>query len=196
MASNRLCSKNEILKKGLLGFFSNFEHSQRVVPIINHTNSEVSLRVLDWFVTNYAKRYHIVYDIETLDGKTEKFDVFRSYKAELKTYSKKNFDPFRRKHGNDRDDSEILLYYSDEFGKAQTNVVKTRVRQLNFFRWAILNGILDYVEDHKDTIEEDMIKSNNRKKKDNSIVVKKNKTTITAARTFTKNYSKITVTFE
>lgn len=198
----KVLNKGDILKRKLLDFFSIPENANRIVPIITHTDT-CSLRVLDWFVTNYAKRHHIVYDVETIDNQREKIDVFRSYKSELKSYSKRNFDPFRRKHG-DEIDTEVTLYYvsRDSFGtpNPKKENIKTRIRQLNFFRWAIENGVLDYVKNHIDEIEDDMNKTNachkKGKKTGDSITVKKHKMKITAARIFTKKFSKITVKFE
>jgi len=188
-------NRDDNIRTSLLNFFSDLENANRMIPIITHQENEVSLRVLDWFVTNYAKRYHVVYVVETLDDKEERFDVFRSYKSQLKAFSKKRFDPFRRKHKEKTDaDSDITLYYEmEEFGKPETKDVLTRIRQMNFFRWAILNGVLEYVEEHLDVIEEDMISANSKKRK---VTGKKQNLSITAARTFTKKYSKITVEFE
>jgi len=54
-------------------------------------NSKISLRLLDWFVTRHAKRHSISYFIND-----DKFNVHISYKAQLKSYKKRYFDPFRK----------------------------------------------------------------------------------------------------
>src|SRR6056300_1568068 len=51
----------------------------------------ISLRTIDWFVTNYSKKYNIILNEE------KRFVVFLDYKSQLKAYSKKYFDPFCRR---------------------------------------------------------------------------------------------------
>mgnify|MGYP001304814003 CR=1 FL=1 len=73
----------------------------------------------------------------------DQFIVYLDYKCKLKAYSKKSFDPFCRR-------DRISFYYNE------TDSIITTVGQLNFFRWAIENYILDYIQEHLDQIEEDM----------------------------------------
>ena len=68
------------------------------------------------------------------------------YKAQLKAYSKKNFDPFQRR-------DRILFIYNEN------KELCTTVGQLNFFRWAIENKIIDYIENNIDEIQADMNES-------------------------------------
>ena len=68
-------------------------------------------------------------------------------------YSKKRFDPFCRW-------DRIVIPYKDG------NSIQTTIGQLNFFKWAIENLVLDYVEQNFDTIYEDM-KGNNSKSQKN-----------------------------
>ena len=81
------------------------------------------------------------------------FIVYLRYKSQLKAYSKRKFDPFCR---NDR---------ISDWGP-ERNIVTT-IGQLNFFRWAIDNKILEYIKQHLKEIEDDMnnnIRKNNEKK--------------------------------
>ena len=55
-------------------------------------NSDLSLRLIDWFVTNYAKKFNISY----MTKANKHVIVYLSYKSHLKAYSKKMFDPFCR----------------------------------------------------------------------------------------------------
>ena len=77
--------------------------------------------------------------------KTTEIDinVFLNYKAQLKSFSKKQFDPFCRRE-------RISFKYND------TDSVVTTVGQLNFFKWAIENDILKYIGSNLKDIEEDM----------------------------------------
>jgi len=106
----------------------------------------ISLRILDWLVTNYAKKHNIVYLVPDEDGVPRTFNMFLEYKSQLKAYSKRFFDPFCRR--------ERL-----EFADADGNVFHTTVGQLNFFRWAMLHGVVEYGARHNHDIEEDMLQS-------------------------------------
>lgn len=122
----------------------------RMVGIID-SSFGISLRVLDWFVTRYSKK-HIDFDSNNTD---DAFDVHISYKAQLKSYKKRYFDPFRRRkkfyfHYNQNDESKKLY---------------TTLGQLNFFKWAISNKIVDFVENNINAITRAMNQSNKDDKK-------------------------------
>lgn len=104
-------------------------------------SSDVSLRLVDWFVTNYAKRNNTSYILEG-----QEFLVYMNYKSQLKAYSKKLFDPFCRRE-------RILFQVPGE------EPFLTTVGKLNFFRWAIQKGVLTYLTLHTPAIEADMNKA-------------------------------------
>ncbi len=131
---------------------------KNMVDIING-HSQISLRVLDWFITKYSKDKDII-----INNGTQKFDVYISYKSQLKSYKKKNFDPFRRR--------EKFNYNYDKNNSCLT--IKTTLGQLNFFKWAIKNNIIEYVEKNIELITFAMNLSNKQKKIKKPI--KKNKT--------------------
>lgn len=97
-------------------------------------DSKLSLRLIDWFVTNYSKKYNISY----MTKSNKHVIVYLAYKSHLKAYSKKMFDPFCR------------------WKRIKFHGVETTVGQLNFFEWAIQDEILDYIELHYAQIQEDM----------------------------------------
>lgn len=137
----------------------------KMVKIINKDNEDgdcISLRVLEWVVTKCSKKN---VDIKIEDK--EYFSINIMYKAQLKSYKKKNFDPFRR-------DRKFLYNYDK---KDSTKQVITTLGQLNFFKWAISNKIIDCVEKHYQTIIDAMNKSNKIEK-----IKKKNKLSITNAK--------------
>jgi hypothetical protein len=144
-------------------FFRKCDHSlvEKMVRIINkdknNDNSCISLRVLEWVVTKCSKKN---IDIQ-IDDK-EYFSINIMYKAQLKSYKKKNFDPFRR-------DRKFFYNYDK---KDPSKTVITTVGQLNFFKWAISNQIIECVEKHYPVIIESMNKSN----KEDKIRKKKKKT--------------------
>jgi hypothetical protein len=146
----------EILKKpelqditlmDLYGFYLTNDNIYRVLPIIT-SNSNISIRVLDWFVTNYSKKFNIIYKLDNIDANGDRFfNVYLQYKCQLKSYKKKLFDPFCRKQ-------RIAFHYD------LNKCVVTTVGQLNFFKWAISYGVLSYVEKNLQAITNDMIVSN------------------------------------
>jgi len=150
----KIVGKNDLLLKSLYDYFKHSTKLEQMLPIING-ESKISLRALDWFVTNYAKKNNTIITIKQTSGDIYKFMVHPNYKSQLKAYSKKQFDPFCRR---------------DRITFIPTNTeIKTTVGQLNFFRWCIKNKILIYVEKHINDIEKDMnnsIKAAYPRKKD------------------------------
>ena len=121
-----LNSKSDLLMASLGRFYYKQENIDLLLPIVNG-DSPLSLRVIDWFVTNYAKAKSVIYDHQNEKGQTLKFIVYLSYKSQLKAYSKKTFDPFCRR--------ERILFFIETNQKKNVEI-RTTVGQLNFFRWA------------------------------------------------------------
>lgn len=171
--SFQITNKEDLLMSQLTHFFKEISNLEIMLPIIDG-NSEISLRVLDWFITNYSKTNQIQYKLQDNND----FRVHNNYKSQLKAYSKKQFDPFCRRE-------RILFYYgiSNEY-------IITTVGQLNFFRWAILNQIIPYINTNLKEIESDMLisakKSSLQKKKENNKL----------KRRINKHEINITVTFD
>ena len=113
---------------------------------MNHTSKIVICS--NWFVTNYAKQYFTVYEVPTQEeGKQgRRFFVWTNYKSTEDSYSKQLFDPYCRKE-------RILIPYKEE------QRIETTIAQMHFFKWAILNRVLDYIEEHYDEIEKDMLEA-------------------------------------
>jgi hypothetical protein len=66
---------------------------------MNAQKQPVSLRLLDWLVTNYAKERDVFYRLRRIDGAVvsrEPFNVYTDYRSRLSSNRKANFDPFRR----------------------------------------------------------------------------------------------------
>ena len=80
--------KQELIVMSLQSFYAGRKDLPEVMELLQGT-SIISLRLIDWFVTNYAKRHNIGY---VIGG--QEFMVYMSYKSQLKAYSKKLFDPF------------------------------------------------------------------------------------------------------
>jgi hypothetical protein len=136
-----IVSKESLLKKKVLSFYKDKENLNTFLSIILQ-KTRLSLRSIDWFVTNYSKKNYVVYMINK-DNKMEKVNVYNDYKLKLKAYSKKKFDPFCRW------DRINVPYKDDKF-------IQTTLGQLNFFKWTIENQILEYIETNYKIIENDM----------------------------------------
>lgn len=129
-------------------FYGKPEHVRPVVAVIRGT-SPASLRLIEWFITNHAKRHDLI-----LKHRGEQINVHHSYRAALKTFSKEQFDPFRRHE-------RIRFVYGD----GADDAIETTVGQLNFFKWAIETGVLDYINANKGAIEQLMMDTGAAKRK-------------------------------
>ena len=149
--SSAYATQNDLLMTNLMDFYKDETNLTRMLKIITG-ESKISLRIVDWFATNYAKKYYTLYNVETARGDTRRFNVYVDYKLKLKAYSKKRFDPFCRWE-------RISIPYKDGTS------IETTIGQLNFFKWALENKAIDYIEQHYDTIEKDMNNRNSTSKR-------------------------------
>ena len=148
-------TQNGLLLKNLLKFYEQNDNLNIMLQIING-HSKISLRIIDWFATNYAKKYFTVYAINNEYSKgSRRFKVYVDYKLKLKAYSKKRFDPFCRW-------DRITIPYKNG------TYIQTTIGQLNFFKWAIENDIVQYIEQYYNTIEDDMNARNSTSKRSSS----------------------------
>jgi hypothetical protein len=139
---SRVQGKQDFIVRWLQEFYNQPGRVEAILPFLTGS-APVSLRVVEWFVTNYSKKFNIVYP---LDGGRQ-FIVYFQYKRELKAYSKRLFDPFCRRE-------RIRFVVRDA-----PPIEETTVGQLNFFRWAIENGVLTYILENAAAIETDMNRS-------------------------------------
>lgn len=119
--------------------------------------SPLSLRVIDWFVTHYARTHPIIYWIDDVSNTMyesypekggshiRKFSLYLDYRAQLKSYTKLYMDSFRRH------ERITFVLETDPFVS-----IETTVGQLNFFRWALSNHVIDYVMRHLADVENNM----------------------------------------
>ena len=174
--------ENNILLNQLKLFYQDEYILNNLFRILNHNNlfkkskeTKISLRLIDWFVTNYCKKNKII--IQKNNNRNEYLNIYNSYKSNLRAFSKQLFDPFRRKNilymiyenTNYDNTNKINIIFSLQYNKVQSNYVKTTIGQINFFKWIIDNNIYEYIVEHKKIIEDDMIfsqKQNNYKKLD------------------------------
>ena len=189
-------TKQQSMMKKLLEFYSipqNIELFRRITKDGKKTNSKIkkspktnendkndkndknekkkpkiSLRLIYWFCTNYAKQYGTKYYI-TKKQKKVLFHAFIEYSNELSSETKDYFDVFCR--AGDNNENLISLEIKEN------DVIKTTTAQLNFFRWAITNDIIPYIESNIVKIYEDMqnrgSNSKNKKIDPNGKVIKR-----------------------
>jgi hypothetical protein len=134
----------KLLKESLLLWYDQDPKRKDIVKIIvcGEPSEEIgpnppSLRTIEYCVINYAKKNGVCYCVGN-----KPFNMYSSYKS-VSSHTpdgKDNFDFFRR--------GERF-----EFGDIPDG---TTTAQLNFFRWAIENNVIQYVRDNAQVIEADM----------------------------------------
>jgi hypothetical protein len=134
---NRVQCKQDQIVTWLQEFYSLKENVDKLLPILQG-KSPISLRLVDYFVTNYAKKTNASYMLNE-----KHFLVYFNYKRELNAYSKRLFDPFCRR--------ERIMFES-----RGVEAFMTTVGQLNFFRWFLEKGIFNYMMENREVIEKDM----------------------------------------
>ena len=180
-------TQNDLLLNTLMEFYKTEGHLDKMLDIING-NTKISLRIIDWFSTNYAKKNFTVYD-----HNSRRFKVYNDYKLKLKAYSKRRFDPFCRWE-------RIAIPYKEN------SEVQTTIGQLNFFKWAIENGVIDYVNEKYIDIEADMNCRNSTSKKKQLLATgaienkktrkKREELSVSASKSIKKENVEIVVSFD
>lgn len=99
------------------------------------------LRLLEHLVTTYARDTGPICWVLP-DGTL--FNLEDSYRVQLKAWGKECFDIFRRR--------ERLSIQVAQVAGRDSPLLETTVAQLNFFRWAVENGVLEYARAHQAAI--------------------------------------------
>ena len=146
-----LLSKEDLLLESLYSFYNEQKNIEKILPIITG-KSNISLRILDYFVTNYSKAFNV-----KIDSDVYSLSIYHDYKNKLKSYNKRFFDPFCRINKKNTT-NKIAFKYTDD------QVIITTIGQLNFFRWAVRLNIIDYVVENHNQINNEMIKFVNKNK--------------------------------
>tara|TARA_B110000444_G_scaffold257856_1_gene297313 strand:- start:5813 stop:6232 length:420 start_codon:yes stop_codon:yes gene_type:complete len=128
-------NKTSILLSSINQFYKEEPNRNKLLTILNKSGG-ISLRNLEWFITNYAKKNNTSF--RTSNGKI--FTVHCAYKSSLDGYSKKLFDPFCR--------AEKFTYEVPD----SSQKIQTTLAQLNFIKWCIKNDIIEYIYDHKQSL--------------------------------------------
>ena len=176
-------TQNSLLLNNLLQFYKKDNYLELMLSIINGV-SPISLRIVDWFATNYSKQYYVTYSTKH----DKRFKVYNDYKLKLRAYSKKRFDPFCRW------DRISIPYKNNQY-------IQTTIGQLNFFQWALENDVIEYIKNHYREIEQDMNNRNSTSKRKNSITnnktrKKREELSISASKTVHREEVEIVVKFD
>tara|TARA_B100001094_G_scaffold326163_1_gene381789 strand:+ start:398 stop:931 length:534 start_codon:yes stop_codon:yes gene_type:complete len=171
--------KNDLLMTKISNYFiKNDSNIKYLISILNN-DFQISLRIIDWFVTNYSKKNNIYWIINN-----DRFVVYINYKSQLKAYSKKYFDPFCRR--------ERIYYYYNE-----NDYIITTIGQLNFFKWSIENNIIEYIKNNYKEIENDMhnsLKNNYYNKGKNKKKIRR-ELSVSTTKTINKTQNKTIINF-
>lgn len=176
-------TQNSLLLTNLMMFYKKDDNLHQMLSIING-DSTISLRIVDWFVTNYSKQYYVTYKTTN----EERFKVYVDYKLKLRAYSKKRFDPFCRW-------DRISVPYNDG------QYIQTTIGQLNFFKWAFENNVIHYIKSHYNEIETDMNSRNSTSKRRKPVVCcaktrkKREELSVSATKSIHREEVKIIVDF-
>lgn len=152
--------EKDILNKNNEFYSHNVKYIETLLDMIdgNRNQYSISIRLLEWFVINYAEENNVFYIIRS-GGVKRPFYVYTEYKNELNGYSKKYFDPFCRKR---------KIIYSYKVPGKPTITFISSIAQLNFFKWVIKYKIIDYIKSHPEiekAFREYTKKKNQEKKK-------------------------------
>ena len=177
-------TQSSLLLKKLLEFYKENDNLDKMLNIING-ESAISLRIVDWFATNYAKKYFTVYTLQNGD----RFKVYQDYKLRLRAYSKRRFDPFCRWE-------RITIPYKNG------SSIQTTIGQLNFFKWALEHGVIRFIKENYTTIEKDMNTRNSTSKRklvqvsQNSTRKKREELSVSATKSIKQEQVEIIVKFD
>lgn len=136
--------KDEVLLSSVLRWFNQEQSRVQTFSDIIHHKNGLSLRIIDWLITNFTKSFSVAVESEGLPRNLRK-----DYHKNLSAHNKKNFDPFARRRR-----IHIVL-----FGKEKR--VST-IGQLNFFRWFLSKDLVGFLLENKLVIEKHMKDSENK----------------------------------
>ena len=178
-------------------YYTDNKNSLKLLEILKEDH-KISLRIIDWFVTNYSKKNNIYYSIFETPTKKKtfvcennkilrQFNTYHAYKSQLKSFSKKKFDPFCRRDRITFD--------------CNGTPIETTIGQLNFFKWAIDNLIIDYIKNNYKEIEDDMnicynsVKVQKKEKKEKNERKRRQELSKSASRGLNSNNMKVVLDF-
>lgn len=135
----RITSHEQMLLNCIEEFYKDKSNAQKLLELIN---GDISIRLIDFFITSYSKKNRINYFLKEKDQEKVIFNIYSSYKSQLKAWNKRYFDPFSR---------GIRIPYF-----LYNDCIITTIGQLNFFKWFISNNIQVFIKENISDIEIEM----------------------------------------
>jgi hypothetical protein len=135
-------------------FYAHTQFLDTLVALIKQVD-QISLRLLDWLVTSFAR------DKNLLTSPSSESCIYEKYKRVLSKYKRRNFDPFRRAKRRVKGTSvayDVTFVHNDQ-------KLRTTVGQLNFVKWCIESGVYSFAVSNKDEIESAMLSGQGKKRK-------------------------------
>lgn len=175
-ATIEVTDPKKYLEKSLREFFDDDDNMNSMLRIIR--NESMSLRTLDWYISNYSKKRNSMFT----DANGKLFNVFMEYKMQLKSYSKRMFDPFNR---------------GDRIKCKDTRGVEfsTTCGQLNFFRWVIRNDLICECMKLLEDVEDDMFRAMKYRKTASRPDEKRKELSVAAIKSCQNVRTTVTITF-
>lgn len=121
------------LYKKLRTFFDDEQHASIAIEVLTDRVA-FPKRTIDWYITTFSRRTTVF--VRLLNGTV--IDLHASYKAQLRSFSKKRFDLFKR-------NTEIPF-------ELNGTAVTTTIAQLNFIRWFIVFNVHTHFKANKHEI--------------------------------------------
>lgn len=164
-APTALPTPMQLICRSIQTFYNHKPNRDALLHYLNH----YKVCTLEWFVTNYSKLHITSYTLKRPGLPDVVFRVHAQYQSQLAPHGKALFDPYCR---------GPRIQLNDEDGKP---LLKTTIRQLNFFMWAIQNGVVKYVQEHYEEIHADLAR---RGRKHRAGDGKKRELSISATRSY------------
>jgi hypothetical protein len=135
----------ELLSASLAEYYTDASHLTEVQRIIEHKDQQVTQRLLEHLVFDYAQHNPCDYV-----WRGQQLNIKRAVDNLLRTVQRKQFDPFRRRG------TELVVGQPG---------LRSTVAQLLFFKWIQQTGVLNYAREHAAQIRESMrLKTRKRKR--------------------------------
>jgi len=146
-----LSKSDEVLLISVLEWYNDdAKHVKQFMNIVKRKNG-MSLRVIDWLVTNFSKSHSV-----TIESAGIPRDLNRDYQKNLSAYNKRNMDPFAR-----RNKISVTVTHDDKTEEKRS----TTIGQLNFFRWFGRNNVASYLSVNRQLVEKHMRDTDSSTKK-------------------------------
>lgn len=162
-------SKFHILLNSLQTYYRSNPRALRIfLEIVSNRSTVVSLRLMDWLVTNFVTAK---FESEAMEARSRRLNLYFNYARNLDSYTKVWFDPFARK-ANDKGSFKFWFHtttcdvvMNDHDVPDGEPYISTTVGQLNFFRIAIEEGYVSYAFENHTSIQAHMLEGLSERKR-------------------------------